>query len=108
MPYLQSPRLSYSSLDNAVERPLYNRTIAAVIEFSVDRPQVGKDGKVEANGHIQRFVFAQDTGGAIRGAGRLDFFCGAGEQAEHMAGAMQHKGRLFVLVPKVPANVAVK
>ncbi len=48
-----------------------------------------------------RLVFDQDTGGAIRGAGRVDLFFGQGDEASHKAGVMKQKGRLYYLVPKV-------
>jgi membrane-bound lytic murein transglycosylase A len=50
--------------------------------------------------NIQRLMIAQDTGGAIRGAVRGDFFWGAGEMAEEMAGIMKSKGDMWVLLPK--------
>jgi membrane-bound lytic murein transglycosylase A len=49
---------------------------------------------------LRRLMIAQDTGGAIKGAVRGDFFWGAGETAEREAGAMQSRGRYFVLLPK--------
>jgi membrane-bound lytic murein transglycosylase A len=49
---------------------------------------------------LQRLMVAQDTGGAIKGAVRGDFFWGAGDDAERAAGAMQSRGRYFVLLPK--------
>lgn len=49
---------------------------------------------------IGRFVLNQDTGGAIRGAGRVDVFWGRGADAEFAAGHMKERGRLFFLVPK--------
>ncbi len=47
-----------------------------------------------------RLVFDQDTGGAIRGAGRVDLYFGQGAEASHKAGVMKQKGRLYYLVPK--------
>ena len=47
-----------------------------------------------------RFVFDQDTGGAIRGPYRLDLFWGRGSVAEQSAGVMRNWGRLYYLVPK--------
>ncbi|MBF0200443.1 MAG: MltA domain-containing protein [Desulfamplus sp.] len=44
------------------------------------------------------FVLNQDTGGAIKGAGRADLFCGNGPYAEHVAGHMKQAGRLYFLV----------
>jgi len=46
------------------------------------------------------WVFDLDTGGAIRGGGRVDFFVGQGAEAGHIAGAMKQKGKLWVIVPK--------
>lgn len=50
----------------------------------------------------RRLVFAQDTGGAIRGAVRADLFLGFGEYAERVAGAMRQRGKLYVLLPRQP------
>jgi membrane-bound lytic murein transglycosylase A len=47
-----------------------------------------------------RFVMNQDTGGAIKGAGRADVFFGYGAEAELTAGYMQHEGELYFLVRK--------
>lgn len=49
---------------------------------------------------LQRLVMAQDTGGAIKGLLRGDFYWGQGQQAADMAGTMKSKGRYFLLVPK--------
>ena len=46
------------------------------------------------------FVLNQDTGGAIKGAGRADLFCGNGAYAELVAGHMKQMGRLYFLVLK--------
>ena len=49
---------------------------------------------------IRRLMIAQDTGGAIKGPVRGDVFWGAGDEAGEIAGAMNAKGRLFVLLPR--------
>jgi len=49
---------------------------------------------------LNRLVLAQDTGGAIRGAVRADFFWGFGENAAAQAGRMKQPGRMWVLFPK--------
>jgi len=46
------------------------------------------------------FVLNQDTGGAIKGSGRADYFCGHGRYAELAAGYMKQMGRLYFLVLK--------
>ena len=49
---------------------------------------------------LQRLVLAQDTGGAIRGAVRADFFWGFGDDAGREAGRMKQDGRMWLLWPK--------
>lgn len=49
---------------------------------------------------MQRIVMAQDTGGAIRGPVRADFFFGFGDQAGEKAGRMKQQGNLWYLLPK--------
>jgi membrane-bound lytic murein transglycosylase A len=47
-----------------------------------------------------RLMFAQDTGGAIRGPVRADFFWGFGPRAGSQAAAMKDAGRMWLLLPK--------
>lgn len=55
----------------------------------------------DGQGHdLKRLMVAQDTGGAIKGVVRGDFFWGAGAKAGEQAGAMQSRGRYFILLPK--------
>jgi membrane-bound lytic murein transglycosylase A len=49
---------------------------------------------------LQRLVMAQDTGSAIKGAVRADFFWGYGYEAGERAGSMKQSGKLWVLLPK--------
>ncbi len=49
---------------------------------------------------MRRLVMAQDTGAAIVGAVRADYFWGWGEAAETQAGRMKQPLRLWVLWPK--------
>ena len=49
---------------------------------------------------LTRLVLAQDTGGAIRGAVRADFFWGFGDDAGREAGRMKQDGRMWILWPK--------
>lgn len=52
------------------------------------------------NAPYRRIVLAQDTGSAIKGAGRGDIFFGYGEEAEHKAGAMNACGEMYLLIPQ--------
>jgi membrane-bound lytic murein transglycosylase A len=49
---------------------------------------------------LQRLVMAQDTGGAIRGGVRADYFWGFGPAAGEEAGKMKQRGRVWVLLPR--------
>jgi len=50
--------------------------------------------------NLQRLVLAQDTGSAIVGAVRADYFAGWGPQAGELAGRLKQPLRLWVLWPK--------
>jgi membrane-bound lytic murein transglycosylase A len=49
---------------------------------------------------LHRLMAAQDTGGAIRGVVRADFFWGTGPEAGERAGKMRQQGRLWLLWPR--------
>lgn len=59
-----------------------------------------------SNRPLNRLVFAQDTGYAIKGKVRADFFWGFGHQAKIQASRMKQGGKMWVLVPK-PVNQRV-
>ena len=48
---------------------------------------------------LRRLVMAQDTGGAIKGVVRADFFWGFGAEAGAQAGRMKQAGQMWVLLP---------
>ena len=52
------------------------------------------------NKSLRRLMVAQDTGGAIVGPVRGDFFWGAGFRAREAAGRMKQYGQLFILLPR--------
>ncbi|WP_420136527.1 murein transglycosylase A [Sphingomonas sp.] len=62
--------------------------LGAPVWLSADRP--------EATG----LWVAQDTGGAIKGANRVDTFWGAGVAARITAGGMSARGQMLILVPR--------
>jgi membrane-bound lytic murein transglycosylase A len=58
---------------------------------------------------LERLMIAQDTGGAIRGPVRADFFWGTGREAGRLAGRMRQTGSMWVLLPNgypVPGQIA--
>lgn len=57
---------------------------------------------------LRRLVMAQDTGGAIKGGVRADFFWGFGDAAGAQAGRMRQRGKMWVLLPKTWTPLAAK
>ena len=51
------------------------------------------------NAPMNRLVFAQDTGSAIKGGVRADYFWGLGDEAGGLAGKMKQGGRMWLLLP---------
>ena len=78
---------------------------AGVLAFiHTERPAKLPDGRVVWS-PISRFVLNQDTGGAIRGPGRVDIFWGRGGDADLAASEMKQLGDLYFLVPKPTRRV---
>jgi membrane-bound lytic murein transglycosylase A len=56
--------------------------------------------------NFRQFMFDQDTGGAIRTAGRADIYLGSGRTAERLAGTTEQEGQLYYLFVKdVPVGL---
>jgi membrane-bound lytic murein transglycosylase A len=49
---------------------------------------------------LERLMTAQDTGGAIRGVVRGDFYWGSGPDAGAQAGRMRNQARMWLLWPR--------
>jgi membrane-bound lytic murein transglycosylase A len=76
---------------------------AALCFIQTEKPFVDGAGQIQSWQPFSRFVLNQDTGGAIRGAGRADIFWGNGPYAEIAAGHLKHTGYLYFLVLKPEA-----
>ena len=74
--------------------------LGTVAFLKTRQPVVDRDGQLRRWRPLDRFVFPQDSGAAIRGDSRVDLFLGDGEAARHVAGLMREKGALFILVKK--------
>jgi membrane-bound lytic murein transglycosylase A len=70
----------------------------------VAQKPVIENGVIKQWEPFTRFVMNQDTGGAIKGPGRVDIFFGQGAEAELTAGNMQHEGELYFLMRKRDAK----
>lgn len=62
-------------------------------------PEVESSGEVKTR-VASRYVLDQDTGSAIKGAGRVDIYLGSGEVAGERAGLLNGSGSLFYLILK--------
>ena len=62
-------------------------------------PFVKASGEMEHR-IVSRYVLDQDTGGAIKGAGRVDYFLGTGKVAGDRAGVTVSNGQLYYLLLK--------
>ncbi|HEX8664092.1 MAG TPA: MltA domain-containing protein [Beijerinckiaceae bacterium] len=77
----------------AVDRTLWSYGLPVWLEGEVP----GADGAPEP---LARLMVAQDTGTAIVGSARGDFFVGSGPEAGSRAGRMRHPVRFVVLLPR--------
>jgi membrane-bound lytic murein transglycosylase A len=68
--------------------------------ISCKKPSVNDMGDIIGWTEFSRFVLNQDSGAAIKGAGRADIFWGSGTYAELTAGHLQHDGDLYILIKK--------
>ena len=66
----------------------------------VNAPDVDADGNLLGRKQDSRFVFCQDTGGAIKGPGRVDFYAGNGKKATTFAFKLWDQGQMYFLVLK--------
>lgn len=81
----------------ALDPAVYPPGILCLIGF--DSPQIF--GPYRDRG-FRGFVFNQDTGAAIKGAQRVDLYCGAGDQAGEIAGRLKARGELYIMLVKAP------
>ena len=80
----------------AVDRRVFPMAALAFLQTQV--PLMDGNGRIDRWIDFSAFALNQDTGGAIRGPGRVDIFWGNGPYAQVAAGHMQHKGSFYLLV----------
>jgi membrane-bound lytic murein transglycosylase A len=76
--------------------------LGALAFFTTTAPQADKEGRLLGLFPSSRFAVCMDTGGAIKGPGRVDIYAGHGKQAETTARNQWSDGRLYFLVKKLP------
>jgi membrane-bound lytic murein transglycosylase A len=77
----------------ATDRSLFPAPVMAWVSATIPSGS-GREAEIE------RFVLNHDTGGSIRGPGRVDLFFGQGDEAGDLAGRTKHDGELYFLLPK--------
>ncbi len=82
----------------ATDAALFPKGALAFIR--TQKPILDGEGNVVSWAPFSRFVVSQDAGGMIKGAGRVDLFCGTGDEAEMLAGSLKERGELYFLVKK--------
>lgn len=80
----------------ATDLDLFPKGALAFIKLR--KPVFDEGGNLKSWEPFSRFVLNQDTGGVIKGTGRVDLFCGTGSDAEMFAGSLKEKGELYFLV----------
>ncbi|MGA6925944.1 MAG: MltA domain-containing protein [Desulfosarcina sp.] len=80
----------------AVDRGVFPMAAPAFLQTRI--PVVDGTGRIDRWMDFSAFALNQDTGGAIRGPGRVDIFWGNGPYAQIAAGHMQHEGSFYLLI----------
>jgi membrane-bound lytic murein transglycosylase A len=81
----------------ATDKSLMPPGALALIQTKIPYPN--RSGALEM-ALVSRYVLDQDTGSAIKGAGRVDIFMGTGKMAGDRAGLMTSPGELYYLLLK--------
>jgi len=89
---LNVPVTPYATI--ATDKSVYPRAMPAFLNVAVPVDETG------ITRPFKGFMLDQDTGGAIRAAGRCDIYMGVGVQAERIAGHQLHAGELYYLAVK--------
>jgi membrane-bound lytic murein transglycosylase A len=76
--------------------------LGAMALLKYPHPLFKNEGDIEPYTFEERFqwVFAHDTGGAIKGVDRADLYWGSGKKAQQAAGVMKNPANLWFVAPK--------
>lgn len=77
----------------ATDKAVYPRAMPSFVTTTVPTP-------AETTTPYNAWLMDQDTGGAIRAAGRADIYMGTGPQAELLAGRQLHEGKFYYIAVK--------
>jgi membrane-bound lytic murein transglycosylase len=85
--------------ERSIATDKYLMLTAALALICADFHFIETNGKIERR-IVSRYVLDQDTGGAIKGASRVDYFLGTGKQVGDRAGVTVSNGQLYYLFLK--------
>ena len=91
---INEPVIAYRSI--ATDKTIFPR--AALTFFTTNLPR--QMGTTTYTDPYSGFALDQDTGGAIRAAGRCDIYLGIGDEAGKLAGQTYQEGKLYYLFLK--------
>lgn len=103
---LDGGALTYAGMEvsdgRTIATDLYLFPKGAMAFLDIEEPEFENESDITPKSwkHTPRLVFDQDTGGAIRGGGRVDLYYGQGAEAAQKAGVMKQQGKLFYLIPR--------
>ena len=103
---LENESLTYAGMEVSTGRTIATDSRffpkGALAFLDIEEPEFESLSDIEPKSwkRLPRLVFDQDTGGAIKGGGRVDLYFGPGEVAAQKAGVMKQDGYLYYLVPK--------
>ncbi|MDP6711256.1 MAG: MltA domain-containing protein [Nitrospinaceae bacterium] len=83
----------------ATDKKIYPAGGLAFVQLR--KPVLDKNNKIVRWEKFSRFMIDQDTGNAIRGTGRADFYFGIGDRAGAKAGHFHERGDVFYIVKRM-------
>ena len=103
---LQGPAMTYCGVGAVGQRTIATDNLlipkGLLHFFAIETPVFADAASLDPSAWEKkdRWVVDLDTGGAIRGGGRVDLFMGKGPEVEREAGAMKREGRLWAIAPR--------
>ncbi len=83
----------------ATDKTIYPAGGLAYVQLR--KPILDENNNITRWEKFSRFVIDQDTGNAIRGAGRADFYFGMGDRAGAKAGHYYERGKVYYLIKRI-------
>lgn len=79
---------------------IYVKSKETPADIAQENSNVNFEFKDEKKSGFESFMLVQDIGSAIKGAGRVDIYCGEGKKAESCTYNVSSKGSVYLLIAK--------